>query len=368
VGILPTVNPGCAITHFPAQCQSPNLLGCHSPLPHCPPSDFVVCHSPNLLGCQSPLPHCQSAIDACPTRIPHFCPTHYPALCPSHFVPCPTQHPHPCPSFAPSPCAPSPPPLLCPRTPWQQHCFTLPFCPTEVCSPLPQCFHPPITVNNQQCVASGGGPGCPVLPGQPVEGPQVNPVGAPIQAFGAGPGAGLQPPTLAACPVSVAQACFTPNCQTPVWQCQIPPTPFHVGCISLPIQCFTPHCPPTPLHGPCQSLPHICFTPRCQTPVWHCPPPPTPLCPTLPHICFSPLPQCLVSPVCPPPPSPAPHICFSPLPQCQVGTPFCPVSPPCPVSPLCPHTVDCPVSPNCPPASLGCPFGPGGGGGGGPQF
>ena len=344
VGILPTDNPGCGPTRFPPQCQSPNLLGCLSPLPHCPPpSDFVRCPSPNLLGCQSPLPHCQSAVDACPTRIPQFCHTHFPAYCPSQWEPCPTQHPHPCPSFAPSPCPPSPPPLLCPRTPWPQHCLTLPFCPTETCpSPQPQCFQP-ITVNNQQCVASGGGPGCPVLPGQPVEGQ------AGIQAFAAGPGI-PQPPSLAPfCgPSAPPQFCVSP-------QPQLCPPPFTAV-----------HCPPSPppLFCPHTPWPHLCPSP------WqpHCPPSPPPLlCPITPHCPPTPFHGPCPSPYpLPCPPSPPPLFCISPQPQLCPVTPFCPVSPQCPISPGCPITVNCPVSPNCPPATPGCPFGPGGGGG--PQF
>ncbi len=351
VGILPTDNPGCPHTQFPPQCG--------------PISDFVACNSPNLWGCHSPLPFCHSAIDACPTRIPQFCPTHFPQFCPSHLRPCPTQHPHPCPSFAPSPCPPSPPPLLCPHTPWPHLCPPTPLCQTVI---LQQCIHPPITVNNQECVASGGGVGCPVTPGITPQTPQVHPGGAPIQAFGAGGGA-PQPPSVApqAC-VSVGHVCVTGIQCFPSPQC--PPTPLHAGCVSpFPHQCFTPQCPPTPLHGPCISpFPHQCFTPACFTP--HCPPTPQHgPCVSAGHVCFTPLcftPQCPPTPQhAPCPPSPAPHLCFSPLPQCQHVTPFCPVSPQCPISPGCP-TLNCPVSPNCPPATGGCPFGPGGGGG--PQF
>ena len=198
-----------------------------------------------------------------PTLIVQFCRTHIPPLCPppspfpwqcgiTHFPPlCPPPSPlHFCPPSPLHHCPPSPPPLLCPHTP---------LCPT-----LPVGCPPPLTVNQPQCVASGGGPACPVDTPQTPQTPQLG--GGIPHAMGMAQAAGgpqLQA-TVWACHPSI-----------PVWQCQQIHSVF-LPCPSVPIW----HCPTALIV--CQ---HSAFFP-CQTIVQpHCLPVLTAACPVVTAAC-----------------------------------------------------------------------------------
>jgi len=190
----------------------------------------------------APAPGVTVPLLAChPTLVVQFCKTHLPPFCPppspfpwqcgiSHFpVFCPPSPLIHCP---PSPfihCPPSPPPLLCPQTP---------LCPTGPAG----C--PPLTVNQQQCVASGGGIGCPVDTPLTPQTPQIGGGGIGVQAAAA-----------------LAQPGVVPQLQpTLLWACQ----PIHsvfLACPSVPIW----HCPSIPIicrHTAliaCQTI----FQPQC---------------------------------------------------------------------------------------------------------
>ena len=305
-------------------------------------------------------------------------------------------------------CRPTP---VCPPTPLH-HCPPplTPFCPTR----LTYCV--PITVNQHQCVASGG-PGCGVYT---PETPQIGPIGEvgqfQAQAFAAPAippsNVGAQCITSAsvcACPTQVAAICHPTlqNCPSvhgyhcpsvASYQC---PSVAGYQCPSVAgYQCASVHnyhCPSVAnyqcqtITGPhCQSVactdigPHCNPTPNpqhCPTPNMMCPHPTTTFqCPSVGEVCATSSELfCFAAHAAAQPagqPAAAPVAGLAPVhvqPSAYVAchpTIFCPVTVAahnCPVKTIyfaqC-YTPYCPIASiqGCPPVSLGCPWGGGGGG------
>ncbi|MBS1877606.1 MAG: hypothetical protein JSU00_30620 [Acidobacteria bacterium] len=158
-----------------------------------------------LLACHPTL-----VVPQCRSLSPFHCASHLPVYCP------PTPLPHLCPTR----------PILCPPL--------TPVCPTNPIG----C--PPITIHQPQCVASGGGPGCPVDTPQTPQTPQFPGAGGiAFAAPQAAPAAQQIAPSIL-CP-SVLWTC--PSVQ--IWRCPTSPIFCHR---TAPIVChhtlFEPQCIP----------------------------------------------------------------------------------------------------------------------------
>jgi hypothetical protein len=315
---------------------------------YAPTIPFIACH-PTVV------------VQLCPTILPAHCPSHFPVFCPSP-IPIACGHTH-----FPVPCPPSPLPILC----------HTPICPT-----LPQVCFPPITVNQQQCVASGGGFGCPVGGGP----------GGPVEMRAAMANVGMAQPGMAQAGIAQAgaQLAHTILCPSVLIQCHsvpiihcfhpsAPPLCLHTALVVcntvLQPQCFpvaSPNCPPGTGDCPIGGLPGggvvnpqmQAFAAAAYLPPTRLPAQCITLAPSVCGVCPSvlevqcPTIGCTMPPQCPHTPLCPTHLC--PTPYCPTSHPqLCPTKVPahCPTF-ACTETLHCLPTPNpqhCPTPNMMCP-------------